>query len=64
MCKENMTPWKKAKKKKTSKLILGRDVKKVKFYDLKETTLRNIPIIARETKPNKQTKKIQWKSLE
>lgn len=47
----------KQKKKKISKLILGRDVKKVKFYDLKETNLRNIPIIAREKKETKQTTK-------
>lgn len=43
--------------KKISKLVLGRGIKKVAFYDLKETNLMNIPIIAMERKPNQPTKK-------
>lgn len=43
--------------KKTSKLVLGRGVKKVKFYYLRETTLRNIPFIAMERNHINQTKK-------
>lgn len=45
--------------KKISNLVLGRGIKKVAFYDLEETNLRNIPIIAMERKPNQPTKKPQ-----
>lgn len=51
MWKENMTPCKKTK---ISWNLYKEEVSK---NDLKETNIRNIPIIEMEKKPNHQTKK-------